>query len=288
MSFLPNIHGSSKKLLLQATFFLTLLLLAGGCSTIPPVELRQQILKHLAATQSWQSITLTTDSFNLTALIDTSSCTNNSMRVYIEGDGLAWITRSRISDDPTPATPTTALLMGEDDAPCKVYLARPCQYQYSSKCSNTYWSNKRYSNEVIQTYEDVLDALKKQYHSKNFILIGYSGGGTVATLLAARRDDVNQLVTLAGNIDTKAWTEYHHIDALEHSLNPADYASKLKNIPQYHLIGSKDDVIPMEIFQSYKAKFTDTSNLHHKVYEASHHEGWEYVWKNYLGDTGQR
>ncbi|MEN1424567.1 alpha/beta hydrolase, partial [Pseudomonas aeruginosa] len=47
------------------------------------------------------------------------------LRVYLEGDGRAWITSRTVSDDPTPVKSLVPGLVVADPAPA-VYLARPC------------------------------------------------------------------------------------------------------------------------------------------------------------------
>ena len=62
--------------------------------------------------------------------------------VYIEGDGLAWINRGQISEDPTPTDPVALRLAARDDAASVLYLARPCQFVTGSEarnCAPRYW-----------------------------------------------------------------------------------------------------------------------------------------------------
>ena len=72
------------------------------------------------------------------------------------------------------------------------------------------------------------------------MLVGYSGGGTLAALLATRRQDVSRLVTVAGLLDHAAWTQALRISPLTGSLNPADEWAQLRQIPQVHYVGGKD------------------------------------------------
>ena len=97
--------------------------------------------------------------------------------------------------------------------------------------------------------------LKKYYGAKYLILIGYSGGGTIAALLSAQRQDVIQLMTIAAPLDTQAWTSLKHLTPLEDSLNPADAWRTLYPIKQTHWIGSEDSVVPKEIVLSFAQKF---------------------------------
>ncbi len=256
------------------------LLLLQGCSNIPtPIE-RYQTLNTLAFEQNLSIKTLHTANFDLTSIVS-DRCEARSMRVYIEGDGFAWVTRSMLSDDPTPINPLAAKLMRLDLGGCKAYIARPCQYQQSKECKEKYWSSARFSDEVIHSYDEALDALKKQYAISSFTLIGYSGGGAVAALEASRRDDVKMLITIAGNLDTLKWTSLHDITPLTDSLNPADASNKLENIPQIHFIGKEDRVVPKEVFDSYREHFKDATKLKSvECSECSHGQGWENLWSS--------
>ena len=63
--------------------------------------------------------------------------------------------------------------------------------------------------------------ISKNLWSKRVILGGFSGGGGAAALLAAMRQDVVFLGTIAGNLDTEAWTQLQGISPLaEPLLNP--------------------------------------------------------------------
>ncbi|WP_414683398.1 lipase family protein, partial [Methylophaga sp. UBA5088] len=142
------------------------------------------------------------------------------LTIYIEGDGLAWLNRRKISSDPTPVDPLVLKLAVHDKQ--AVYLARPCQYVKSDRCDKKLWTSARFSTEVVESMNQAVTELKNQFQASSLRLIGYSGGGAIATLLAAERNDVDQLVTVTGNLDTTAWTEMQHISALTDSLNPAD------------------------------------------------------------------
>lgn len=204
------------------------------------------------------------------------------MRIYIEGDGLSWVTRSRLSDDPTPINPLSAKLMFIDPSTCKAYIARPCQYTQEKGCNPQVWSSHRFSRDVIDSYDDALEGLKKKYNLSSFTLVGYSGGGAVAALLANKREDISSLITVAGNLDTDKWVELHSLSPLEGSLNPAQNTKKLETIPQYHLIGTKDEVIPKEVFLSYQSRFDHKENVKHTMYDATHTLGWVEQYQQFL------
>lgn len=225
-----------------------------------------------------------TSTFNLFSLQKTpKSCKNNIINIYIEGDGLSWISRNQISLNPTPINPIALKLMLSDTkSNCTIYIARPCQYLNSNICEEKYWTSHRFNTKVIESYNEALDIIKNDNKNSNFNLIGYSGGATVALLIASNRDDINSITTVAGNLDTDAWTKIHNISKLDGSLNPADYSEKLENIKQHHLIGTVDSIIPKEIYQSYINKFENKKNITYSTHEATHNNGWEDIYKNYL------
>ncbi len=198
--------------------------------------------------------------FDLVSFAPPQLIRSETLTIYIEGDGFAWRNRRTPSHNPTPRHPIALDLAMSDkrDDTNIVYLARPCQYidlETQSMCSAKYWTSHRFSEEVIVSSNAAIDHLVTKYGAKHIYLIGYSGGGAVATLIAARRDDVAQLITIAGNLDTDAWTQHHEISPLYGSLNPANHWHDLVDISQTHYIGEADKIMPAAIAQSYSSKF---------------------------------
>ena len=144
-------------------------------------------------------------------------------------------------------------LAAEDPAANVAYIARPGQYTETGApgCDASYWDNRRFSEEVIAAVNSAVAVILKKSGSDKIELVGYSGGGAVAVLVAARRSDVISLRTLAGNLDPDAVNKYHKVSRLEGSLNPIDYAEKVRNIPQRHFAGSRDKVVPPFIARSF-------------------------------------
>ncbi len=241
-------------------FITAFLLVLAGCSALPSLEERRAHADALAAAKSWQPISISTPSFKLLAYGPPSFRSEvSALTVYIEGDGLAWVTASQPSDDPTPREPVALQLALAQPGGYAAYLARPCQYTMAKNspgpsCSRRYWTGARFSEPVIQAESQALDELKRRYGADRLVLVGYSGGGAVAALLASRRNDVIGLVTVAGNIDHAAWTRHHQVPALRESLNPIDDARTLTLMPQVHFIGENDTVVPPAIAYAYAAR----------------------------------
>jgi dienelactone hydrolase len=184
------------------------------------------------------------------------------LRVYIEGDGKAWLSRSRPSSDPTPDDAAAFRLAAADTGPAVMYLARPCQFvdgEQARNCIVPFWTSARFAEPVIQDASQALDAAKRLTGARRLELVGYSGGGAVAVLLAARRDDVDLIVTVAGNLNHALWTDMHGVSPLLDSLNPVDVACRVQSIRQVHIVSVDDEVIPPAVVESYVRAMTDTS-----------------------------
>jgi len=248
---------------------------------------RGENIRAMAVEQGWQKYLVLGDHFDLAYFVPDEVRVSNILVVYIEGDGLAWTSKTRPSADPTPLTPTALLLAQKHPGSNVAYLARPCQYVEGINrhhCSQAVWTGGRFSESVVSASNQAITYLKNRYQADSLTLIGYSGGGAVAALVAARRNDVMGLVTIAGNIDHDSWTSHHQITPLSESLNPADFLSQLRGIPQVHFVGEKDQVVPAELTRGYVSKFDSSTSLAsiivNEVKDTDHHCCWVEQWPN--------
>jgi hypothetical protein len=205
--------------------------------------------------------------------------------IYIEGDGRILANRYVISSNPTPTKPLFINLAFSDPRPNIVYLARPCQYtpmNLNSQCNNTYWTNKRYSEDSIDA---INQAINKITNNNNFELVGYSGGGGVAILIAARNKSVNSILTIAANLDIDSFTKYHKSAPMISSLNPIDYVNEVKNIPQLHFSGGKDKIVPAFIGEKFVSQITTGCARHEILPDAEHARYWKSYWDYVLNST---
>ncbi|WP_429481985.1 alpha/beta hydrolase [Paraburkholderia youngii] len=174
--------------------------------------------------------------------------------VYIEGDGLAWLTRTQPSLDPTPVQATGLALAAADPAPNVVYLARPCQFtpmEKNPRCEVAYWTGRRFAPEVVDSMDSALDWVAAQAPGQRLNVTGYSGGAAVAVLAAARRTDVATLRTVAGNLDDEFINRIHGVDSMPDSLNPISAARLVAQIPQIHFSSDADEVVPPEVARRF-------------------------------------
>ncbi|TAD91229.1 MAG: hypothetical protein EAZ99_03825 [Alphaproteobacteria bacterium] len=166
------------------------------------------------------------------------------LTVLIEGDGLAWISAREPSADPTPVDPIALRLAGQIAEPVAV-LARPCQYRVAVEpaCRPTLWTMERFTDATIARHGAAVDRLKQLADADSVVLVGFSGGGTIAAALAAARRDVSGLVTIAAPIDVAGWTTGLTITPL-----PAPSAltliPALRHLPQRHIWSYRDTEVP--------------------------------------------
>lgn len=212
----------------------------------------------------------------------TSAATGEDVPViFIEGDGHAWLSRHQPSPDPTPRNPVgLALALAHPGR--AAYLARPCQYLADSErggCRTALWTHARFSEEVVAAMSDGVAALRRSLRAERVILAGFSGGGGIAVLVAARRDDVAGVISIAGNLDHAAWTRAHNVSPLTASLNPADHAATLASLPQVIFSGERDEVVPPAIAHAYRARFPADAPLHlETIAGAGHRCCWAHAW----------
>jgi pimeloyl-ACP methyl ester carboxylesterase len=271
--------------LLLSVLFLSTPLLLFACSSTPPASERIKLAEQLANSAKFEKVIISTNAFELTSFRKTSQRVDGQLVIYLEGDGYAWKSGSLPSENPTPHNPVALSLAIQDPRPLVAYLARPCQFSElpSRGCIESAWTNARFSESVVDSTNEAIEALKRYYGAKELVLIGYSGGGAVATLVAAKRNDVKLVVTVAGNLDTAAWVNYFRLAPLNGSLNPADKVQQLRHIKQVHFIGGNDLVMPKAITQSYLNKLPSSSSAQLiEIKDYGHVCCWQKNWPSLL------
>ncbi len=255
-----------------------------GCAT--SVKGRLDTARQITEQAGFQPITFNTNMFGIAGFFKSAPTSNKVASVYIEGDGFAWIDRYTISRNPTPRNPVALKLAVRDPSPIVFYLARPCQYvdlKQERFCNNKYWTNYRFSSDVIQSYNEVLNDIRDRFGVSGFNLVGFSGGGAVAVLVASRRSDIVSIRTVAGNLDHVTLNRRKGVSPLTGSLNAADVAAKVSDIPQIHFVGGRDNIIGQYIAEIFKARAGRTDCIAiRRVPGASHTGGWPDKWRYLL------
>lgn len=236
----------------------TVELSACGTGMVP----RQRKAEVMAAEAGWSYRPVEAGMFDLVAYASPGRAEGGNLVVYIEGDGLAFLGPHDVSSDPTPLQPVALELALRDPHAAVAYVARPCHYTMAEggrNCTPAYWTGRRYAPETVVSMSAALDVLKREAGAAKLILAGYSGGGAMAVLLAAARQDVAGIVTVGANLDLAFWTGRDGLTPLDGSLDPADAAVKVQHIPQVHFAGEDDEVVVPAAAYSYLSRMTDGS-----------------------------
>jgi pimeloyl-ACP methyl ester carboxylesterase len=204
-----------------------------------------------------------------------------SLRVYVEHDGTPWSTPNTVASDPTPRVPLALELMGRDTG-CRVYVGRPCYFghQFDPGCDARWWTSHRYSDEVVLSMAAVATRLVDDSGANEVVLIGYSGGGTIAWLMARHMPSVSGVVTIAANLDIRAWTELHGFSPLVASANPAGLDPLPEGVRQWHFVGGNDRNVPPGVVRGVVARQPSAQLL--EISEFDHVCCWISRWPELL------
>lgn len=204
---------------------------------------------------------------------------NSRVTVYVESDGAPWRFPDDPPSDPTPLIPLVLRMAITDPSPAVAYLGRPCQYLREAdliKCDPELWMRGRFSNEAVAAMDLAVDQIKRISGAAEVNLVGYSGGGAMAALIAARRSDVSCLVTLAAPLDTNAWTDTMRVSRLDLSLNPADVADMLRYVRQTHFRGARDKLVPPATSKRFLERVTGATVVNKEKFD--HQCCWREEW----------
>lgn len=189
--------------------------------------------------------------------------------IFIEGDGKPWYSRSRVAFEPTPDQP---LLLGwflSADFPA-MYLGRPCYFALADeKCAAYWYTHGRYSESVVSSLVHVVN---EHVTNQDIVLVGHSGGGTLAMLMAEQLANVTAVITIAGNLQVNVWTDYHQYSRLQGSLDPDNRDALPASIRQAHFYSPFDQVIKAQWIKDFAAKQHNASLIELPVY--GHNHAW--------------
>ncbi len=208
---------------------------------------------------------------------------NQPVTAYIEGDVRGWVPTADPGVDASPDDYLGLRLATLDPAENVVVISRPCQFEIDdAACRSETWKNGRLAAQIYTAVNRALDYTVSVVPRARLNLVGYSGGGAIAALLAARRHDVISLRTIAGNLDPNGNGRTHGSVPQNDFIDPMEIAPRLALLPQEHFVGGKDLLIPPFLTEnfvkaiglSYCVKVTP-------IEEASHKTGWEEAWNEH-------
>ena len=191
-------------------------------------------------------VPIQTDSYSIATWQKINNHKNDTVHIYIEGDGHAFDVYGQPTDNPTPRGMLVRDLAVRDNFENVVYVARPCQFIMDERCSESDWTDARFSQKIIDAQTQVIKQIAK---NKKIIVVGYSGGAMVSGLIINQNPQMKfeKWITIAGVLNHKKWTEYFGDKPLGKSLD----METLPNIPQTHFIGGQDRVVPYDLAKTW-------------------------------------
>ena len=195
--------------------------------------------------------------------------------VFIEGDGIPWVTHgTKPAADPTPNHALARNLFTHTTY-ASWYVTRPCYNRPNDLvCEPNVWTHGRYSAQVAESMASVINDQIESSSARRVVLVGYSGGGTLAVLIASHINHLAGVITIAANLDTLAWTTLHAYEPLTNSLNPVDSASLA--VPHLAYVGDRDLNVPYPSIAGFVETHPQTIIEHVSTYD--HVCCWEKNW----------
>jgi hypothetical protein len=158
---------------------------------------------------------------------------------------------------------------------------------------------------VVRALAAGILASARAVDARSVVLVGYSGGGALAVLVAARLESeghdqparkgspetparspsgmpvLSGVVTLAANLDTDAWAAHHRYSPLVGSLNPA-HLPVLPVVAQWHVSGAADTNVPPQLQASFRARAAATGTRFQTLPGFTHTCCWIEAWPSML------
>jgi len=202
------------------------------------------------------------------------------LAIFIEGDGVPWNGGREPSLDPTTGNPVALKLLAQTPLPA-AYVTRPCYHDMTGRrCTPERWTMARYSDEIVSSMTEAVRTAARQAKARSVVLVGYSGGGVLAVLIAERLDNVTGVITVGANLDIDAWTKHHGYLPLTGSLNPATSTAEHR-WSEIHLYGAQDTKVPPVTAEAYFKRYPSARR---QIVDANDHvccwvEQWPQLWQ---------
>ncbi|MFA4995450.1 MAG: hypothetical protein WC521_09150 [Bdellovibrionales bacterium] len=247
-----------------------------GCSTSSPGDAFLD-----AAESTFERQEITAGTFRLTVFSRIQDA-NQPITVYIEGDVRGWTPMAALGVDATPDEYLGLRLATLDPTKNVVVISHPCQFNINDPaCHNKTWKNGRLATQIYDSINRALDYVVSVIPRSRLNLVGYSGGGAIAAVMAARRRDVVSLRTIAGNLDPDGNGRTHSAVPQYDYIDPMEGAPRLSMLPQEHFVGENDALVPSFLTGNFvRAVGQNICVKITPIADATHKTGWEEAWKD--------
>ena len=170
---------------------------------------------------------------------------------------MPWLTEHVPAADPTPRVFVALEAMAAGPRPA-LFVGRPCYFDANQDpgCAQLLWTHRRFAPEVIASMAAALRGAiaAHEWSQRPVVFVGFSGGGTLAALLAREFDRTCALITMASPLDIDEWTRERGYSPLEGSVNPAAQPPLPAHVRQLHLRGGRDRVVGAKNGSAYRQR----------------------------------
>jgi alpha/beta superfamily hydrolase len=231
--------------------------------------------------KGWRSFRLPATPYVLTGYGPPPPFRAQALTVYIEGDSPPQ------ARNPNPSPAMGRHLALADPGSNVVYLARPCQFVVGAAdsvgCTGASWGVRRFATEAVESMHQALDLLKQQTGAQKLRLVGYGGGGIMAALLAARRVDVPELVTVAAPLDAERWAAPQRAASPDPNTSPHVDMARLRFVQQVHFVGDSDPLATTPMLDAFAASQPAGKRVDViMIQKADHYCCWVQNWPHLL------
>jgi hypothetical protein len=255
---------------MQRALAIVLCLLAAGCSSSRRID-------ELAREAGLERVVVDAAGYASVTYLKHGAA---PLAVFLEGDGAPWRGGVEPSEDPTTRHPVALELLLRTPG-AGAYVGRPCYHRLEDpRCTPDHWTHARYSEAVVNSMIAAVREAAQLAGVRQIELVGYSGGGALAVLVAERLEGVVSVTTIGANLDVEAWTRHHRYLPLERSLDPArsDRAHPWREL---HLQGARDVNVPPATTDAYFARYPGAQRR--VIAEFDHVCCWVDAWPELLG-----
>ena len=250
------------------------------CLSIVGCASNAQRIDALARSAQLQRYVIESNQLPSVVYLRASKGSNQRLFIFIEGDGVPWRAGIAPNTDPTTREPLALELMVRTPGDA-AYIGRPCyQRVVTERCTSDLWTSARYSTEIVHAMSLAVKDAMSRTNAEDLVLVGYSGGGVLASLIAEQLGRVTAVITIAANLDIDAWAKHHSYLPLSESMNPA-----LSTHPhpwnEIHMEGTDDDVVPSATRDAYFERYPSARRwvLERHEHKCCWVDEWKELWE---------
>lgn len=280
----------TQKLTTLAVLFVTSGILS-ACY-FPNMDMKRQVLNRLAVPNGMFERQIKADPYVIPSFEKVHEA-GGIATIYIEGGQMIWDEFIKEREVATPLNPLGLHISTRDSSKNVIWLARPCQFNYSPKidgtpCTREEYGPGRFSLTNLRAMNAAIDNIQKKYHFKGINLVGIQDGAGVAVHIAASRNDVISLRTIAGMLDTEVFNQVYIPENYETvvdrtSNNPGMHAAHLAQLPQHHFVGEWDKIVGPEMAQNFRHAAGNSSCIRvSEIKGVTNEKGWVNRWPDLL------